>query len=100
MILGKRVEPEEVENVLNTCPCVERGIVRAFLDENGLHYLVAYVIPGEDCKLSCIRKWLQSKLTDFMVPEFFVKVKEIPITRRGKVDMEALPVVMKEGEYK
>lgn len=100
MILGKRVEPEEVENVLNTCPCVERGIVRAFLDENGLHYLVAYIIPGENCKLSNIRKWLQSKLTDFMVPEFFVKVKEIPITRRGKVDVEALPVVMKEGTYK
>lgn len=45
MILGKRVEPEEVENVLNTCPCVERGIVRAFLDENELHYLVAYIMP-------------------------------------------------------
>lgn len=100
MILGKRVEPEEVENVLNTCTCIERGVVRAFLDENGLHYLVAYIIPGEDCKLSNIRKWLQSKLVDFMVPEFFVKVKEIPITRRGKVDMEALPVVMKEGASK
>ncbi len=100
MILGKRVEPEEVENVLNTCPGVERGIVRAFLDESGLHYLVAYLIPREDCKLSTIRNWLHSKLTEFMVPEFFVKVKEIPITRRGKVDVEALPVVMKEGDYK
>ncbi len=100
MILGKRVEPDEVENVLNTCPCVERGVVRAFLDENGLHYLVAYVIPGQDCTLSKIREFLKSKLADFMVPEFVVKVKEIPITRRGKVDVEALPVVMKIGEYK
>ena len=33
----------------------------------------------------------------FMIPEFFVKVNDIPITRRGKVNMEALPVVMKEG---
>lgn len=100
MILGKRVEPEEVENVLNTCPSVERGVVRAFLDENGLHYLTAYIIPREDCKLSEVKAWLKSKLTDFMVPEFFVKVREIPITRRGKVDVEALPVVMKVGEYK
>lgn len=97
MILGKRVEPEEVENVLNTCPCVERGIVRAFLDENELHYLVAYIMPGEDCRLSDIKKWLGDRLTDFMVPEFFVNVREIPLTRRGKVDMEALPVVMKVG---
>lgn len=97
MILGKRVEPEEVENVLNTCPCVERGVVRAFLDENGLHYLVAYIIPGENCTLHAVRQWLASQLTNFMIPEFFVKVKQIPLTRRGKVDVDSLPVVMKEG---
>ena len=97
MILGKRVEPEEVENVLNTCPCVERGIVRAFLDDNGLHYLVAYLMPKEGCNLHDIKEWLSAKLSDFMIPEFFVKIKDIPITRRGKVNMDALPVVMKEG---
>ena len=97
MILGKRVEPEEVENVLNTCPCVDRGIVRAFLDDNGLHYLVAYLMPKEGCKLHDIKAWLSAQLADFMVPEFFVKMKEIPITKRGKVKMDALPVVMKEG---
>ncbi|MCM1354971.1 MAG: amino acid adenylation domain-containing protein [Staphylococcus sp.] len=98
MILGKRVEPEEVENVLNTCPGVERGIVRAFIDENGLHYLVAYLVAGDNCTLHKIRGYLASKLTDFMIPEFFVKVNHIPLTRRGKVDIDALPVVMKEGE--
>lgn len=97
MILGKRVEPEEVENVLNTCPCVERGIVRAFLDDNGLHYLVAYLMPKAGCKLHDIKAWLSARLTDFMMPEYFVKMKEIPITKRGKARMEALPVVMKEG---
>ena len=97
MILGKRVEPEEVENVLNTCPQVERGVVRALLDDNDLHYLTAYIIPKEGAKLKEIRKYLSDRLTGFMIPEFFVKVKEIPLTRRGKVDVEALPVVMKEG---
>ncbi|MDE6556878.1 MAG: amino acid adenylation domain-containing protein [Duncaniella sp.] len=97
MILGKRVEPEEVENVLNTCPQVERGVVRAFLDEGGLHYLTAYVIPKEGATVKEIRSFLSERLTDFMVPEFFVKVKEIPLTRRGKVNVGALPVVMKEG---
>lgn len=97
MILGKRVEPEEVENVLNTCPGVERGIVRAFLDENRLHYLVAYIVAADDCTLHQIRQWLASKLADFMIPEFFVRLKQIPLTRRGKVDTDALPIVMKEG---
>lgn len=98
MILGKRVEPEEVENVLNESPCVERGVVRAFNDEHGLAYLTAYFVPShKNCPISRIKRFLHSRLADFMVPEFFVKMEEIPLTRRGKVNDRMLPVVMKEG---
>lgn len=98
MILGKRVEPDEVENVLNESPCVERGVVRAYTDEQGLAYLTAYIVLSHKyCKVSRIRNFLKSKLADFMIPEFFVKMEEIPLTPRGKVDNHALPVVMKEG---
>lgn len=100
MILGKRVEPEEVENVLNDCPEVERGIVRAFLDSTGLHYLAAYFVPRKGFSIHDIKQWLRDKLTDFMVPEFFVEMRKIPLTHRGKVDMAALPIVLKEGVYK
>ena len=100
MILGRRVEPEEVENVLNEYNGIDRGIVRAFLDEAGLHYLVAYIIPNVGFTLSGLREWLKSKLADFMVPEYFVALHKIPVTERGKVDMSQLPVVLKEGEYK
>lgn len=97
MILGRRVEPEEVENVLDSCPWVEQGVVRAFLDDFGLHFLTAYFVPKAGCRLRFVRDWLAARLADFMVPEFFVKMKSIPHTRRGKVDTAALPVVMKEG---
>ena len=100
MILGRRVEPEEVENVLNEYPDVDRGIVRAFKDEAGLHYLVAYLVPNVGFTLSGLKDWLKSKLSDFMVPEFYVALPKIPLTARGKVDMDKLPVVLKEGEYK
>lgn len=100
MILGKRVEPEEVENVLNEYPEVERGIVRAFLDEAGLHYLVAYIVPQKGFSFHDVRKYLKSKLADFMMPEFFVEMTRLPLTHRGKIDMMALPKVLKEGTYK
>ena len=99
MILGRRVEPDEVENVLNEYPHIDRGIVRAFLDEGGLHYLVAYVVTDEGFSLTDLRAFLLSRLADFMVPEFVVAVPEIPVTYRGKVDMKKLPVVLKEGVY-
>lgn len=100
MILGRRVEPEEVENVLNEYHAIDRGIVRAFKDEAGLHYLVAYIVPNVGFTLSGLKEWLKSKLSDFMVPEFYVALHKIPLTDRGKVDAEQLPVVLKEGEYK
>ncbi len=98
MILGKRVEPDEVENILNESPCVERGIVRAFSDEQGLHYLVAYIVLSHKyCKVSKIRNFLKSKLSDYMIPEFFIRMEELPLTPRGKINEHALPVIMKEG---
>ena len=100
MILGRRVEPEEVENVLNEYPYIERGVVRAFLDEGGLHYLVAYVVRRDGFSLHDLRAWLKSKLADYMIPAFFVSLREIPITHRGKVDVNALPIVLKEADYK
>lgn len=100
MILGRRVEPEEVENVLNEYKDIDRGIVRAFKDEAGLHYLVAYIVPNVGFTLSGLKNWLESKLVNFMIPEYFVTLHHIPLTDRGKVDMEALPVVLKEGNYK
>lgn len=99
MILGKRVEPEEVENVLNSSPDVERGVVCPFTDSLGLSYLVAYFVPkGVKYSIERIKDWLSSKLTDFMIPEYFVAMKTIPLTRRGKIDKTSLPVVLKEGK--
>ena len=101
MILGRRVEPEEVENVLNESPCVERGVVRAFTDGQGLAYLTAYFVPShKNCLLSRIKDFLASRLADFMMPEFFVRMEEIPLTVRGKVNDRLLPVVIKEGDLK
>ncbi|MCH5232568.1 MAG: amino acid adenylation domain-containing protein [Muribaculaceae bacterium] len=100
MILGRRVEPEEVENVLNEYPGIERGIVRAFKDESGLYYLVAYIVIKDRFSLAGLKKWMMSKLSDFMVPEYFVALPTIPLTERGKVDMTRLPVILKEGFYK
>ncbi len=79
---------------------MERGILRAFRGEGGLHYLVAYIVPRKGFSLHDVRQYLKSKLTDFMVPEFFVEMHELPLTHRGKIDMKSLPKVLKEGAYK
>lgn len=98
MIYGKRVEIMEVESQIYQCSGVEQAIVRAFTDEESQPYMVAYVVPeGEDLKISQIREELAEHLTDYMIPEFIVKIPEIPLNPNGKPDMNRIPIVMKEA---
>ena len=98
MIYGKRVEVMEVESRLYQCSGVEQAVVRPFTDEEGLFYMIAYVVPKDDgLKVSQLRKELAENLTDFMIPEFIVKMPQIPLNSNGKPDMTKMPVVMKEG---
>lgn len=97
MILGKRVEPMEVENVLNRCPGIEQAVVESALDEQGLSYLTAYLLIEGALRLKEVRAYLGRYLPAYMVPEFFVKMESFPKTSGGKVDRRALPVVLKEG---
>ncbi len=98
MILGKRVECDEVENVLCTCKEVESGVVCPYTDNDGLSYLVAYLVPKRNSfTLHGLKERMRRYLTDFMIPEFFVTMPRMPLTANGKVDRKALPVVLKEG---
>ena len=99
MIYGKRVEVMEVESKLYQCSGVEQAIVRPFTDEEGLSYMIAYVVPSKkDLKVSEVRKALSENLTSFMIPEFIVKMPQIPLNVNGKPDMARMPVVLKEGQ--
>lgn len=99
MILGRRVEPAEVQNVLCECREVEKGVVCANTDEQNLSYLTAYVVPKDKrhFNMSSVKKVMEKFLPPYMIPEFFIRMNELPLTPNGKVNGGALPVVMKSG---
>ena len=98
IILGKRVDVAEVEARLYQCNGVEQAVVRAFIDEDGLSFMTAYIVPSDNnVKVSQIRKELAEHLTAFMIPEFMIKMPSIPLNSNGKPDTAKLPVVMKAG---
>lgn len=98
MVYGKRVEVMEVESRLYQCGSVEQAVVRAFTDEAGLSYMIAYIVPSiQDIKVSEVCRELSENLADFMIPEFIVKMPQIPLNSNGKPDMAKLPVVLKAG---
>ena len=98
MIMGRRVEPAEVESVLCKCPEIEKAVVRPYTDEQNLSYMVAYVVLKQfDTSLSTLKKEMARFLPNYMIPEFFVRMADIPLNANGKVDSKALPIIMKEG---
>ncbi|MBP7059647.1 MAG: amino acid adenylation domain-containing protein [Lachnospiraceae bacterium] len=98
MIMGKRVETIEVESILMKCPEIKMGVVQAYTDEQNLSYLVAYIVTNEDnASLSTIKKEMARFLPTYMIPEFFIRMKDLPMNANGKVDLKVLPIIMKEG---
>lgn len=98
MICGKRTEVAEVEARLRQCAGVSQAIVRAFTDEAGLAYMVAYVVAeGENLSLCALKSELAQNLTPFMIPEFFIRLPQMPLNTSGKPDAAKLPIPMKDS---
>lgn len=98
MILGKRVEPVEVEGVLHRCAGVKAGAVRAYEDDRHLAYLVAYYVPDETgTDEARLRSEMAKFLAPYMIPELFLELPDLPLNANGKVDVVRLPYVRKDG---
>ncbi|MBN6039792.1 non-ribosomal peptide synthase/polyketide synthase [Amycolatopsis sp. 195334CR] len=91
-IRGFRVEPGEVEAVLDTHPGVARSAVVARTDTAGTRRLVAYVVATEESDVEGARAFLRERLPEHLVPSVVVPLAEFPLTGNGKVDRAALPV--------
>jgi amino acid adenylation domain-containing protein len=90
-IRGHRVEPGEIEIALAGHTRVSQNCVVSRSGENGSKRLVAYYVsPAADLNEVDLRKFLATKLPDFMVPAQFVSVRSLPLTPNGKVDRAAL----------
>lgn len=95
MIEGRRVESGEVENCLYKLNEISNAFVLPLTDSDGYSYLCAYITLTTDIKISKIKNHLEKYLPNFMVPEFFIKLKTIPLTLNGKVDKKSFCIPMK-----
>lgn len=98
MIDGRRVECDEVENVLCSFDEVEKGVVCPYTDSNGMPYMAAFIVPRDRqlFSLNKLKTKMKKYLTAFMMPDFFVALTKLPLTPNGKVDRDSLPTVLKD----
>jgi amino acid adenylation domain-containing protein len=92
-IRGFRIELGEIEAILAQHPALKQTLVIDREDVPGNKRLVAYMVaqPGQVPTQSELRRFLQDKLPEYMVPAAFVLLDTIPLNPNGKVDRRALP---------
>ena len=90
-IRGFRVEPGEVQALLARHPGVRTVAVIPRRAEASGHQLIAYVVPAADSfDAEELRRFLRISLPEYMVPNDFVWLDQLPLNRNGKVDFTAL----------
>ena len=92
-IRGFRIELGEVEAVIASHPAVRHCLVVTEDSEAG-PMLAAYLVPvteSAEIDLDEIRAHAASALPEYMVPNGFAAIPEIPLTVSGKLDKRALP---------
>jgi amino acid adenylation domain-containing protein/non-ribosomal peptide synthase protein (TIGR01720 family) len=93
-VRGYRIEPREIELAMLDHPVVSESVVVAREDQTGDRRLVAYVVTHNRTKINTteLRRFLDGRLPEYMIPSAFVFLDHLPLTANGKIDRAALPL--------
>jgi thioester reductase-like protein len=118
-VRGFRVEPAEIERALASHPAIGEAAVVAHESDSGHRQLAAYytrrdgapakstVSDGDNghhhASDASLRHFLADRVPEFMIPDVFMALDQMPRTGDGKIDRRALPEPMvvtagREGE--
>lgn len=100
-IRGFRIELGEIENSIRELDGIRNAVVIARDDHGaGDQYLAGYVVGKNRLDANAIKKQLRVSLPEYMIPDYFIQLESLPITRNGKLDRRALPKpIIIGGEY-
>jgi D-alanine--poly(phosphoribitol) ligase subunit 1 len=90
-IRGLRIELGEIENTIREFPGVADCVVVVKRYSESVILIVAYVVERMNLDLGLLKDHLKERLPDYMVPNNFERIEEIPLTPSGKADRKALP---------
>lgn len=97
-IRGHRIEPGEVESVMNQMDLIKSAAVVVREDKNKEKSLHAFFVSDQELSISDVRSYLFAKLPDYMVPDYMIQVDALPMNKNGKLDRKALPAIETKSE--
>jgi len=92
-VRGYLVHPDEIERRLLEHQEIRQAAVAGRDDGAGGTRLVAYLVPNRAPAPApaVLRRFLQARLPDYMLPAAFVSLDALPVTPSGKIDRGRLP---------
>ncbi len=94
---GYRIDPEEIEYQLNRYPQIERAIILP-ISVNNQTQLSAYCQTDKQIEISEIREFLANFLPVYMIPSYFIFLKQFPLTKHGKLDLNSMIALNETGK--
>ena len=102
-VRGYRIELGEIEQTLSLQKAVVQCCVLARADSNGNNRLIAYVVAEDGANMEVLQAQLQGSLPEYMIPQYWIALDEMPLTSSGKIDKKALRTldnsVLSTNEY-
>ncbi len=90
-IRGLRIELGEIENTVRSYPGMVNCVAVVKKYSESVILIVAYIVCRDDLDLAQLKLFLKKSLPDYMVPNHFERIPEMPLTPSGKADRRALP---------
>ncbi|WOO36403.1 amino acid adenylation domain-containing protein [Anaerocolumna sp. AGMB13020] len=92
-IRGFRIEPDEIKTVLGKLQGINDCAVVVRTDERQDKALYAYLCSETLLDMESVKNELEKVLPHYMIPSYFHQIDKIPVTKNGKFDVGALPVL-------
>lgn len=90
-IRGLRIELGEIENTIRDYPGIADCLVVVKSYSEHMVLIIAYLVSGAKLDIEGLKRYLKTYLPEYMIPNHFEQIAEIPLTPSGKADRAALP---------
>ncbi|MFK7785143.1 MAG: amino acid adenylation domain-containing protein, partial [Crocinitomicaceae bacterium] len=90
-IRGFRIELGEIEQAILDFARMREAVVIAIENDQDETQLAAYFTAEEEKESNELRSYLSDHLPHYMIPDYFVQLEELPLTKNGKLDRKSLP---------
>ena len=90
---GLRIELGEIESKMESIKGITASVVNK-VELESREFLCGYYVCDKDVNIpeNKVRDFLRKSLPNYMVPTYFIKLKEMPYTINRKIDRKALPL--------